>query len=178
MTSDSAANIELHSKSGANLANVAWPQQGTHGYTPEQRMHTALAWVITGTTAGASKVARVPERTICDWRKEEWWEQAIQEARRVKQEELDAKLSGIIDLSLKRLTDMLDGDDPIPLNQIAICMAIAYDKRALMRGDPTSRSERVDPSARLAVLKAEFSKIRDLPADAELSPPSQATNKP
>ncbi len=150
--------------------DIDWPRQGTHGYTPEQRMQVALTWVISGTAAEASRITGVPQMTISDWRKEEWWEQAVVHARSVKQEELDAKLSGIIDKSLKRLTDMLDGDQPIPLNQVAICMAIAYDKRALMRGDPTSRSERVDPTARLAVLKAEFSKIKDLPVEAEILP--------
>jgi hypothetical protein len=41
-------------------------------------------------------------------------------------------------------------------------VGIPYDKRALMRGDPTSRTEKVDPKAMLEDLAKQFKKIVEL----------------
>ena len=51
-------------------------------------------------------------------------------------------------------------------------VGIPYDKRALMRGDPTSRTERVDPKLMLEDLAKQFVKIVEMnepkPIEAEI----------
>ena len=150
------------------LEDIDLPRAGTHGHTPEQRLQAALAWCVTGTAQGASDVCGVDRRTISDWVNTEWWPALVSEARQLKQEELDAKLTNIIDKCAQRLTERLDSPEGVSkaqLNQIAITMAISMDKRSLMRGDPTSRTERVSSEERLTKLKDEFAGMLQARAD-------------
>lgn len=142
-----------------SLEDVDLPKAGTHGHTPEDRLRAALAWVVTGTSQAASDVCGIPASTIRDWSNQEYWGALVSEARQLKQDELDAKLTNIIDKCAQRLTERLDSEEGVSkaqLNQIAITMAISMDKRSLMRGDPTSRTERVSSEERLTKLKDEF----------------------
>lgn len=136
------------------------PRQGAHGYTPEQRMQAALAWVVSGTAAEASRICGIPERTIADWAHCSWWGALVAEARRLKDEELDRKLTQVIDLAMKRLVERLERDEQINnIKDLAVTSAVAYDKRALMRGDPTSRVEKVSTEQRLERLTAKFREV-------------------
>ena len=150
------------------LDDIDLPRAGTHGHTPEQRLQAALAWCITGTGEGASRECGINVRTINDWTKQEWWDPLVQEARQLKQSELDASLTNIIDKCAKRLTERLDSDEGISkagIQQIATTLAIAMDKRSLMRGDPTSRTERVSSQERLDKLKGEFAGLMQARVD-------------
>lgn len=139
------------------IDGVDLPRSGTHGYTPDERMQAALAWCISGTAAEASRICGVPERTIIDWTHATWWEALVTEARRLKDVELDRKLSGVIDKSMQRLAERLDRDESINnIKDLAVVAAVAYDKRALMRGDPTSRVEKVSTEQRLNRLTEKF----------------------
>lgn len=141
------------------LEDIDLPRAGTHGHTPAERLQAALAWVVTGTGEGASKVCGIPSRTIQDWTVQDWWAPLVAEARALKQEELDGQLTYIITKCAKRLTERLDSDEGVSkagIQQIATTLAISMDKRALMRGDPTSRTERVSSEERINKLRDEF----------------------
>lgn len=141
------------------LEDIDLPRQGTHGHTPDERLQAALAWTVTGTGEGASAVCGIPARTIQEWAHSEWWPALVAEARALKQEELDASLTNIITKCAQRLTERLDSDEGVSkagIQQIATTLAISMDKRALMRGDPTSRTERVSSEERLTKLRDEF----------------------
>ena len=48
------------------------------------------------------------------------------------------KADKVIDLALKRMTDMLsDEEEKIPINQLAIAFGTTFDKRALAKGEMT-----------------------------------------
>ncbi len=168
----------------------ALPRQGTHDYTPEERYHAALAWTITGTATGASEVTGIPARTIQDWTNAEWWTLLVADARAAKQAELDARLTMIIDKAASRTIERLEHGNahvlktgelvyvPVPAQQAATTLAIAYDKRALMRGDPTSRTERVSTEDRLARLQTTFRQVGRDPVtiDAKNTPDPNASD--
>lgn len=139
---------------------VELPTQGTHGYTPDQRMQAALAWVVSGTAAEASRICNIPATTISDWTHQPWWDGLVGEARRLKDVELDRKLSGVIDKAMQRLAERLDQNESINnIKDLAVVAAVAYDKRALMRGDPTSRVEKVSAEQRLERLTQKFREV-------------------
>jgi len=115
----------------------------------------------------------VPKSTIAYWRKQtQWWGPLIEEVRKAKNEELDAKLTSIIHSSADALEDRVKNgnyklagknEDGTP-NLVRVPMSsselatggigIQYDKRALLRGDPTSRVAREDPIAILEKIAA------------------------
>lgn len=141
------------------LDDIDLPRAGTHGHTPEDRLQAALAWTVTGTAQGVQDVTGFTRRTVSDWVNSEWWPALVEEARQLKQSELDASLTTIIHKCAQRLTERLDSDEGISkagIQQIATTLAISMDKRALMRGDPTSRTERVSSEERINKLRDEF----------------------
>ena len=121
----------------------------------DDRIQAAIAWLITGSVDEASKLCNIPPRTIRDWMTKGWWEEVLSEAKTVKQKELDALWTGLIHKSTSELRKRLDDGDPImtktgtvafmpvKAKDLAVITAIAVDKRALLRNQPTSRVEKI-----------------------------------
>ena len=122
--------------------------------TIDDRLSAALAWLITGNTVEASKICGIPDRTIRDWMSKDWWEPILEEARKSKQKELDAVWTRIIHKAAVEINDRLDNGDatlnkfgdikrvPIKAKDLSFILSVVADKRALARGEPTSRSEK------------------------------------
>lgn len=122
-------------------------------YTPEQKMYAVVAYMVTGSSIKAEKMTGIDASTIRWWKtKSEWWDKALAEARRTKQDALDAHLTGLIHRSAEEFEDrLLNGDEVVDKygdthrkkmsgRDIATTLGILFDKRALIRGDPTSNS--------------------------------------
>ena len=129
-------------------------------------------------TAGNSKQAskllyswglEIPDSTIRWWATQaSWWPELMKVLRKEKDEELDAMQTEIIHKAGEELVDRLtkgdevitkDGDvvhKAVSARDLAIIHGTLYDKRALKRGDPTSKVERSDSDA-LAQLAEQFS---------------------
>jgi len=161
-------------------------------YTPEERIMAATYYAVTGSSLQASDKCKaqgtpIPASTIRKWKNTtSWWKPVLHEVRKAKQEELDAKLTSIIMEGADKLEDRVrNGNIKLnprtgELNRIPMtsgelakdAVGIPYDKRALMRGDPTSRTERVDPKLMLEDLAKQFVKIVEMnepkPIEAEI----------
>lgn len=123
-------------------------------------MAFALAYAVSGTVSRAAELSNIPRSTAIGWTRSEWWSALLDQARQIKQSELDARYTDIIDKSTALLSKMLDDPSNIKnIKDLAVVSAIAHDKRALMRGDPTSRSEKVSPESRLNKLKSQFQEM-------------------
>ena len=136
------------------------------------RVQAVLAYSSVGTIKGASEITGVPEATIRDWRKQPWWEELKMELRERKNEEIDAKMTEIIDMTLETQKDRLINGDakwdskrgivvrvPVTMKDAAVVAAINYDKRALQRGEATQRVEKVTTEQRLASLSKTFTQF-------------------
>jgi len=161
-------------------------------YTPEERIMAATYYAVTGSSIQASeKCAQtgtpIPASTIRKWKNTtSWWKPVLHEVRKAKQDQLDAKLTSIIMEGADKLEDRVrNGNIKLnpktgELNRIPMtsgelakdAVGIPYDKRALMRGDPTSRTEKIDPKIMLEDLAKQFVKIVEMnepkPIDAEI----------
>ena len=122
---------------------------GSH-YTDEKRREAAATYLVLGNLRATGKQCRVNERTLSDWVKSEWWHDLLQTLHYEKSVELDAKLSEVIDKALLNLTDRLDYGDlrirpdgttqrvPVSARDCAIIAAVGFDKRQILRNQPTS----------------------------------------
>ena len=138
-------------------------------YTLPERLQAALSYVITGSTVKASAICGIPDRTIREWTATEWWPDLILQAKKSKQEELDGILTGIIHLATDKAIERLQQGDPyvqkdqtvgykpVGAKDATMVAAILMDKRALLRGEPTSRSAKVSESDRLNDIKEALS---------------------
>ena len=141
-------------------------------YTAEEKMQAVVAYITTGTSKQAAKYCVVPPNTIRYWKASAtWWPEAVAYARQMKQEELDARMTRVIDLAVGEVEDrLINGDEVVRQGgeivrkkmggkEAATTAAILFDKRALIRGEPTSRTERVSVDDQLNQLKDSFEKF-------------------
>lgn len=128
----------------------------TGDYTAEDRMRAVTAYLATGDSGKASKICGIPSSTIRDWKnKSHWWPDVYAKACAYYDQELDAKMTALIHDAHNAIEDRLqDGDyqvlrdgtlvrKPISGKDALMIAAVLIDKRAIRRGEPTSRSERV-----------------------------------
>lgn len=141
-------------------------------YTPEEKIEGVMAYLVTGTSKQASKLCGVPAATIRDWKtRSSWWLEVYSECKKKKQEELDAAFTSLLHEGVGILADrMANGDTrldkkgdkvqvPLSGRDVAWIMAVFFDKRQLLRGDVTSRSEKVADNDRLTNLQKQFEKM-------------------
>ena len=158
----------------SSIYDVDIPMTRCSVHTPDARRHAAIAWVITGTSTEAGRVTGIPHRTIQEWTQKEWWQPLVATARAEHNEQIDARFTAILDKATQVLDRKLDSamanpDAVASIKELAVVAAVIYDKRALMRGDPTSRQERVNSSDKLQALKAQFRQIREGSTDGEVT---------
>jgi hypothetical protein len=139
----------------------------------DTKLQAAIAYLMTGNSEEAGKLVAVPGRTIRYWMQQAWWEDVLREAQTVKQKELDAIWTGLVHKAADKLRERLDEGDavltktgeiknlPIKAKDLAFIMSVVTDKRAVLRGQATSRREVVSVEQRLEKLNNGFKKIEN-----------------
>lgn len=138
-------------------------------YTAEEKLAAVLAYVMTGSIRGVVRLTGLKQQVVSDWKNNSlWWPDCYMTMKRDKQEEVDGSLTTIIHAANGEMLDrIINGDEIIDKNgdavrrkmsgkELAWVMGISFDKRALLRGDPTSRTEKVDTKQQMADLRKEF----------------------
>lgn len=129
------------------------------------KLNAALAYLITGETEGAAKLCGIPGRTIREWTEEPWWADVITEARKMKNDELDAAFTSILHKATGEVADRIEHGDEIiqkdgskarrkvSARDATLVAAVLIDKRAVLRGEPTRISKSINEKERLNTLK-------------------------
>lgn len=143
------------------------------GYPPAKKVEACTAWWATGSFERAERMTGVPRSTIKGWHdKAEWWQVLTQEIRKEHNEEMEAKLTGLQFQALEEIENRLaEGDHvyvarddklvrkPIGGKDLSVIYNFLFEKRALLRGDPTAKIEKVTTDQRLSKLQQEFKKF-------------------
>jgi len=129
-------------------------------WSVEDKVRAASAMMVTGSSLKASKLVGIPAATIRWWANQSsWWPELIKAVRKEKQDELDAVQTDVIHKSLDELNDRLDNGDEVITKDgdkvrkklggrdLAIIHGTLFDKRQLVRGDPTSKVGKSDTDA-------------------------------
>ena len=150
-------------------------------YTAGDKLRATLALTVTASAAKASRISGVPASTIRAWKNTApWWPKAVEYALLCKKEELDSDYTEIQELANEAVkTSLKIGDEKVDRNgdiirvkmsgrDAMMVSAIARDKQALLRGQPTSISEKVSDSDRLEELaKTIIGAVKDTPKAIE-----------
>lgn len=141
-------------------------------YTADEKLCAVTAYVMTGTVAGAVRLTGFKQQVISDWKNNSsWWPDAYASVKKMKQEEIDGAMTTIVHAASGQILDrIMNGDEVISSDgekrrrlmsgkELGWVLGITYDKRALLRGDPTSRSEKVDTSKLMKDLKHNFEQM-------------------
>lgn len=168
------------SETEANMVVISdklFEDLGTNSkYTNDDRILAATYYAVTGSSLQAEKhmaaVGRIcPAVTIRHWKNNsKWWKPVLAEVRKAKNEELDAKLTDVIMCGVEQLRDRMENGNVkfipstgemvrVPLTSTELArdtIGIMYDKRALLRGDPTQRIEKTSTDETLRMLAESF----------------------
>ena len=136
-------------------------------YTLAEKMQACNYYVVKGgNSISASKHTGIPAQTIRTWTKTQWWAEMVQEIRKRHQDRLDGKFTAVIDKLYDELIDRIDNGDEIwdsksgqiihramSGKDISMIMDKIIEKRALMRGEPTSRTANMSVDKKMEELQ-------------------------
>ena len=123
-------------------------------YSEEQKREAVVLHFNLGTQEAVSKALGIPQRTISDWERSEWWKDLKAQLIAECKDEQGAGWRELVKKSQVALLDRVTHGDkyltaggkerrkPIPAKELAVIAAIATDKDRILRGEPTSISAR------------------------------------
>lgn len=149
-----------------------------HHYSDKEKMNAVCIFAVSGNSRRVAELSGVPEGTIRAWKCTEWWNEILTRIHVEEDEELDTSLTKLVNKAVVAVNDRLDDGDwvynpkmdklirkPVNAKDLAIVTAITIDKRQLLRGQPTSRVEKISQDERLLKLAdqfKQFAKGRDI----------------
>jgi hypothetical protein len=132
-------------------------------------MEALCSFAVCGNSRRVAEITKIPEATIRAWKQTEWWFEGMNRIVVEEDEQLDVKLTALINKAVSNVNDALENGDmiydtkrgvlvrrPMSGKDTAIVTAITLDKRQLLRGQPTSRVEKVSQDERLLRLAEQF----------------------
>ena len=135
-------------------------------------VYKCLALIAGGTSfRTSSRLTGIPYATISTWRSKEWYTQAIELIRMQLDEQLDGKMTHVLNKSINKLEQRLEQGDPVvdrnggitykpvTAKDSAIISSIFFDKRNLLRNKPTSITSNQSTDERLQHLADKFREI-------------------
>jgi len=161
----------IHKRAGRNTALQA--KKNKKGWYPEETRIEAVALYATfGNVAEVARILGMQATTIRQWKMSEWWHEMMNRVHDEKDEELDTKFTKTIDLAMDEINDRLVNGEYVhnpktgitvrvkpKMRDVAMVAVSNLEKRQLLRGQPTSRSEKVDVNDSLQRLANEFSRF-------------------
>lgn len=153
------------------MSNLAATCQGSQ-YTDEDRRRALVEFSIIGHVPTVSINLNIPESTLKDWKRSEWWEEAYNDIRLQNKELIETKVTKLIVSGFDAMQDRMtngdhhltkDGDIvrvPVKLRDAATATGISFDKLRLLNNEPTSiKAESTDTR-----LNSLAEKVRELQA--------------
>lgn len=140
---------------------------------PNLKIHAAMCYMMTGTVTGAAKLTGLDHRLISEWKnKAQWWVPVLAKVKQEKQDELDAAFSEVIHNATNELKDRIQhGEEVVTKDGIVVrrlggrdlatILNTVYDKRSMVRGDPTSISRKETSDDVMDKLRKEFETIAE-----------------
>jgi len=138
-----------------------------------KKIEVASVLVVTGSFKKTAELTKLTEGTIRGWNNQEWFQNLMAKIRKENDQIIDAKSSKIIHGALEQIEDRLENGDhvvlktgevirkPVSIRDLALVSAITIDKRQLLRGLPTSRTENMSSETQLARLAENFKSLAE-----------------
>jgi hypothetical protein len=144
-------------------------QGNRNHYSDKEKMNACCIFALSGNSRRTAEISKIPEATIRQWKTTEWWNEILTRIHVEKDEELDTKLTQLVDKAVEQINDRLDEGDwvynpkldklvrkSITGRDLSHITATMLDKRQLLRGQPTSRVEKISQDERLLKLAEQF----------------------
>lgn len=161
----------VSNKRDKRLDEVKNHKPGDH-WSEAKRMECAMHYIVLGSATKVQSFTGVPSATIAKWRQRPWWEDMVRQIRDQHNDELDAKMTGIMNTALESLIERLEEGDtkfdtktgdfyklPIGGKDVGVILSIIHEKRSQLRATPNSLSNDMTTDQRLDKLGKAFLKF-------------------
>jgi hypothetical protein len=144
-------------------------------YPDSKKTEVVTTWLALGKVPMVEAVTGVPRATIRQWKLQPWWQEMVDTIQTESNQELDTKLSKIIERSLDAVNERIEGGEfildsktgtvkrvPVKLKDVHRVAVDLLDKRDLLRLKPAERQEQaaaVDILKKLAGQFADWAKV-------------------
>lgn len=126
-------------------------------WSEAKKIEAVTTWLALGNIPLVEGVTGVPRATLRQWKVQPWWKDLVSEIQTEDDQQLDGKLSKVVERSLDAVMERIEGGEfhidsrtgqvkrvPVKLRDVHRVMVDVIDKRNLIRGKPTSRTEKVE----------------------------------
>jgi len=151
---------------------VSVPALTGHSHSWEKRMEVVSRYMLLGNIRVVSEQTGVQYSTIVEWKKQDWWQDMVDQIRRQKKTKTSESITKIVESSLDVLQDRLENGDWVLNNKTgeivrkpvgakeAIVIANQLMQRQIQLEDLIERSSKSEDNAQetLKLLFNEFSK--------------------
>ena len=162
-------HLDLNRDSDEDLKILGELHENTVKYTPEDKIAAATAFIVTGEYQKASRLCGIHPDAIRYWRNTAgWWGELVAILKKQKQDEIDGAITGVLHNAVGVIADKLENGEEVvgkngvvvhkmpALRDVVMALGILFDKRQLLRGDPTSRSVNNSTTDTLKKIQSQF----------------------
>lgn len=143
-----------------------WPEK--------KKIECATMFAVTRNYITVKELTGVPVHALKEWTNEPWWDATIAQVKKTKNDMLEAKITEVLATGVDIIIDRFANGDvyvdhnspgkeqyrvPIKARDVAQTAAVLFDKRQLLRGEATSRTENVSTEQKFKALKDNFEKL-------------------
>ena len=149
----------------ADHHNPSWFPQQT-------KIDACTMYCVYGDVDEVSKLTKVPVKYIRQWKEEPWWSEIQKKVFVEQNEKLGSRISSVLDKSLGEIEERLTNGDylwdvrksklvrkPIDTKILSTLFNNLVNRRQLIRGEPTSITNKVGVDDRLKFLAEQFEKF-------------------
>jgi len=140
---------------------------------PQQtKIDACTLYCVYGDLDEVSKLTNVPIKYIREWKEEPWWVEIQKKVYVEQNEKLGSRISSVLDKSLTEIEERLQNGDylwdvrksvlvrkPIDTKVLSNLFNNLVNRRQLVRGEPTSITNKVAVDDRLKLLASQFEKF-------------------
>ena len=144
----------------------------TGHWSEAKRIETVTTYLSTGNLNETCRLTGVPISTLDRWKAKDWWKEMEKKIRSEEEQQLDAKLTKIIDKTLEKLVDSIENGEhiydqrtgkikrmPAKMRDLNNAFNTILDKRQLIRKQPTKIVEQTSTATQLQNLADSFAKF-------------------
>lgn len=145
-------------------------EKGTRwAWSDKKRIEACTAYLALGNAALVEVATGVPQGTVRQWKTQPWWKELVAQIQTESDQQVDAKLSKMIDKALDAVNDRLENGDfmwdkedrtfirkPVSLKDTWKVSAEILDKRWLIRDRPDTKVDTEAVSDILTKLAKDF----------------------
>lgn len=138
-------------------------------YSINDKTRAACLYAVMADYNEVSKITEIPASELRSMAGEQWWQDVIKEVRKEENDSMSSQLTKIANTTFEKIVERLQVGDPvlnhktgeisflpIRFRDLANSLGSLIDKRQLLRGDPTTRTDKLGQDEILKLLGDKF----------------------